>query len=338
MLFKNVRVVAMAHVEPPIVVTSAELDARLEPTYKRLGIGPGFIEGLTGISERRFWGDGVPPSDGAAEAGRRALAASGVDPSRIGILINASVTRDYVEPSTACIIHAKIGLPELCQNFDVSNACLGFIDGMDVAGAMIEQGIVDYALVVNSEAMDEGVQSTMRRLLDPNLDEPTFRLQFASLTLGSGAVAMVLGHARNHPEGHVYRGAVNVAATQHANLCRAQKDWMETDTKGLLIAGLELAFKTWQRAQAELGWTADVLDAVALHQVSKTHTTRFLESIGVPQDRACLTFPKYGNIGPASVPFALSKAAAEGQFQKGQRVALMGIGSGLNCKMAELVW
>jgi len=338
MLLENVRVVALAHVEPPLVVTSADLDARLSPTYKRLGIQPGFIEALTGIRERRFWGEGVMPSDGAAEAGRAALAKSGVDPSKIGILINASVTRDYVEPSTACIIHAKIGLPETCHNFDVSNACLGFIDAMDVAGGMIERGDIDYALVVNSEAMDEGVTSTVQRLLDPDIDEPTFRLQFASLTLGSGAVAMVLGHARNHPEGHTYRGGVSVAATHHANLCRAQKTWMETDTKGLLIAGLELAFKTWKRAEADLGWTPDVLDAVALHQVSKVHTAKFLESIGVPMDRACLTFPLYGNIGPASVPFALSKAASEGQFQAGQRIALMGIGSGLNCKMTELVW
>lgn len=338
MHFENVRILGLHHVEPPNVVTSAEIERRLAPTMVRLGIPAGLLENLTGIVERRFWDAGAVPSDGAVLAARGAMAEAGLDPSRLGLLVNTSVTRDYVEPSTACIVHGKLGLPPTCMNFDVCNACLGFIDGMDIVASMVEKGAIETGIVVNAEAMEYGVESTIATLLAPDVDEPTFRSQFASLTLGSGAVAMVLGRADLAPEAPRYTGSVNLAATQHHNLCRAQRDWMETDTRALLVAGLELAGKTFALARRALQWTADHLDVVAMHQVSKTHTEKFAEIIGLDLQRASLTFPHFGNIGPASVPFALARARAQGRIHKGHRVGLMGIGSGLNCKMAEIAW
>jgi len=113
---------------------------------------PDLIRNLSGITERRVWDDGVQPSDVAAQAGEKAIAAAGIDKGQLGTLVNTSVCRDYIEPSTACIVHSKLGLPETCMNFDLGNACLAFINGMDMVGNMIEQGQIDYGIVVDAES------------------------------------------------------------------------------------------------------------------------------------------------------------------------------------------
>jgi 3-oxoacyl-[acyl-carrier-protein] synthase-3 len=278
------------------------------------------------------------PSAVAAEAGEKAIAAAGIDRSKLGILINTSVCRDYLEPSTACIAHSIMGLPETCMNFDLGNACLGFVNGMDMVGNMIERGEVDYGILVNGETSRQITEATVARLQGEDIDEETFRANFASLTLGSGAAAMVLGRSDLEPEGHRFKGSVNLAATQHCRLCAGNIDQMVTRTKELLVAGLELAVSTWGRATEVLGWTADAIDHFVIHQVSKVHTEQFAGILGIDLQKVFRLYPNFGNIGPAGVPIALSKLAETGKLARGQRVALLGIGSGINCTMAELIW
>jgi 3-oxoacyl-[acyl-carrier-protein] synthase-3 len=338
MYFENVSVVSLAHVDGPIRMPSSEIEARIKPTMDRLGIGPGLLQGLAGIHERRVWNDTVQPSECATEAAQAALAQSGIDPKRIGILINTSVCRDYIEPSTACLVHGNLGLAPECMNFDLGNACLGFLNGMDVVGNMIERGQIDYGLVVDGENCINVLESTIKRLQDPNCDEELFRNNFATLTLGSGGVAMLLGRSELCDEVHAFKGGVNLAATQHNRLCRGQVDGMVTDTKKLLFAGIELANQCWNKAKQEMGWSADCLDELVLHQVSKVHTEQLAMTLGLPLDKVFRLYPEYGNIGPASVAIVLSKTLEAGRVKSGDRVALMGIGSGLNCTMEEVVW
>ena len=108
--------------------------------------------------------------------------------------MSTSVCRDYIEPSTASVVHGMLGLPDTCQNFDLGNACLAFINGMDVAARMIERGDIDYALIVDGEVSDRITNRTVARLSLPSTTAEQFRAEFASLTLGSGAVAMILAH------------------------------------------------------------------------------------------------------------------------------------------------
>ena len=178
----------------------------------------------------------------------------------------------------------------------------------------------------------------MARMQAPGYDVGTLRKEFATLTLGSGAVAMILTRRDLHPEGHTFRGGLFRAATQHAGLCFGHADRMETDTQGLLRAGVDLAERTWQEAREILGWRPEVLDELVLHQVSKVHTGTLCHTLGLSVPKALLTFPTLGNVGPASVPLTLSKAVDAGRVRPGDRVALMGIGSGLNCAMFEVIW
>ena len=149
---------------------------------------------------------------------------------------------------------------------------------------------------------------------------------------------MILAHADLVETTHRYRGGVSVAATEWSHLCAGQVDKMETDTRTLLAEGVKLAGRTFAIATDVLGWTDGCLDELVLHQVSAVHTAKLCMGLGLDPTRALLTFPEYGNIGPASVPITLSKAIEAGRIQEGTRVGLLGIGSGLNCSMSELVW
>ena len=332
----NTAVLSVCAIDAPVVVTSQDLDARLTATYERVGLRPGILASLAGIRERRWWSPDVTFADGAAMAGAKALADSGIDPARVGLMVNTSVSRAHLEPSTAVGVHHAIGLPSSCQNFDVSNACLGFVNGMQLASAMIDTGQIEYALVVNGEDAQTIHESTIERLNRPDTTAKEVISQFASLTLGSGAAAMVLGRSDVHGEGHRVVGGVTRAATEHHGLCVGDVHEMHTDARGLMDAGLDLTEAMWTDATAAGFDWADGMDCYVIHQVSQVHTDAMCERLGIDRGRVPRTFPTRGNIGPASVPTTL--AAQVEVLEAGQRVLLMGIGSGLNASCLELRW
>ncbi len=338
MLFQHVAIAGLAHIDAPRQLTSAEINARLKPTLDRLGIKANVLEDIAGIRSRRLWDDGVEASDAATLAGVKALADAGIDPSRIGLLVNTSVSRDYLEPSTASIVCGNLGLSDTCQNFDIANACLAFLNGMDIASRMIERGEIDYALIVDGETANLAYEKTLARMASPDLTEDEFRNEMATLTLGCGAAGMVLARAELAPGAPRYRGGVTRAATQWNSLCRGNLDRMVTDTKMLLIEGMKLATKTFIAAKLALGWVVEEVDEFVIHQVSKVHTQAMIDAFGIDPKKVLTIFGEHGNIGPASVPIVLSKLREMGRLKKGDRVALLGIGSGLNCSMAEVVW
>jgi len=338
MNFQNVVIQSLAAVEPPIRVTSREIELRLKPTLDRLGIRDDLLEDVSGIGARRFWKVGTSPSDAATLAAEKVLDEAGIDRQNIGLIINTSVCRDYLEPSTACIVHGNLGLNSSCLNFDVGNACLAFMNGMDIAARMIERNEVDYALIVDGESSRPITEATIERMLGPDMTAEQFREEFASLTLGSGAAAMVMARRELAPDGHRYLGSVSCAATEFSHLCRGQMTQMQTDTRILLGEGLKLATRTFQAARAAFDWVVSELDQFIIHQVSKVHTDALIRLLGLDAAKVHAIYPEMGNIGPASVPIALARAVELGKVRSGDRVALLGIGSGLNCAMAEVVW
>ncbi len=333
--FSNTAVLAVCAIDAPHVVTSTELDDRLSDVYSRVGLRPGMMQRLAGIHERRWWNRGTSFADGAAMAGAKAMAEAGVQPGDIGLMVNTSVSRAHLEPSTAVAVHHALGLPSSCQNFDVTNACLGFVNGMQLASAMLESGQIDYALVVNGEDARGIHNATISRLQNGTGDAKDVFAQFASLTLGSGAAAMVLGRADAHPEGHRYLGGATRAGSEHHLLCVGDMDYMHTDSTGLMNAGLELSRDLWAESADDFGWRSGI-DRYVMHQVSTVHTKAISAALDIDLDRVPLTFPHRGNLGPAAIPFTLAGIA--GELAQGDRVLLMGIGSGLNASISEIVW
>ena len=137
MRYSNVFIREFGYELPPNMVSSSELEDRLSDVYQRLKLPEGRLELMSGIKERRFWDQGTLPSHGAALAGKKALNNSSIDPSEIECLIFTSVCRDMMEPATAAFVHQQLGLNRNCQVFDLSNACLGFLNGMTMLANMI---------------------------------------------------------------------------------------------------------------------------------------------------------------------------------------------------------
>jgi acyl-CoA:acyl-CoA alkyltransferase len=330
----NTVALAVSAVEAPVVVTSGEFDERLRDTLRRVRLRPGLFERLAGIRERRWWHEGTSFTDAAAMAGEKALAESGIDPGAIGLLIDTSVSRAYLEPSAAVAVHSALDLPTSCLNFDLANACLGFVNAMQLAGMMIDAGQIEYALIVDGEGSRLTHERTLDRLNQPDSTSADVIAEFATLTLGSGAAAMVLGRADRHPDGHRIVGGVSRAGTEHHQLCVGDLDMMRTDVKGLFDAGLALSEQTWKQACTDFDW--DDADLYVSHQISQVHTDALCATLDIDPARVPRTFPTFGNIGPASIPFTLALSAPG--LSRGDQVVCMGIGSGLNTSCVELTW
>lgn len=332
--FDNVALLSVASTLPSRVTTSDEIEHRLSSALRRLKLPSGLLQRVAGVLERRNWSADESSDEATVSAGRRALAEADVDASEVGLLINTSVTRKHLEPSVAVRLHHGLGLPSSAINFDVANACLGFVNGMSLAANMIQSGQIRYAIVVNGEDADEIQVNTIRRLLRSDVGREGFMSEFASLTLGSGAAAAVLGRADEHPDGHRILGGVTRAATQFHELCVGSVDGMFTDAKALLKGGLDLVVSAWKEASTEWDWSS--MDRYITHQVSSVHTNAIVKAAKLDRSRVPVTFPKYGNVGPASIPITLVEEHAT--LRKGDRVLLMGVGSGLNTAMMELAW
>ncbi len=341
MKFENVCLESLAVALPEEIWTSAAIEERLRPLYERLKLPAGRLELMTGIRERRMWPVGTRPSDASAAAGRAVLAKSSLQASDVDLFIHAAVSRDMLEPATASFAHRKIGLPATAQIFDVSNACLGFLNSLTVAAAMIESGQIRCALVASGENGRPLVEQTLRTLNERPLTRNEIKPFFANLTIGSGAVAAVVCHASlAQGRGHRLLGGVARAATQHSDLCQGDTHGadalaMQTDSEQLLVAGVTLARETWGEFSARFGGE---FSRYICHQVGSVHRRKLYETLGLDVGKDFSTFETLGNTGSVALPATLAAAADAGAVKPGDRVGLLGIGSGLNCLMLALEW
>ena len=344
MRYQQVCVHEFGSVLPPVVLTSAAIEEELRPLYDRLKLPAGRLELMTGIAARRLWAPGARPSEGAAEAGRLALLRSGVEREKIGCLLFTSVSRDMMEPATAAFVHRSLDLPDSCLLFDISNACLGFLDGMVMLANMLELGQVDAGLVVAGETAEDLIRSTLAHLLgDPSLTRKSIKPLFASLTIGSGAVAVVMTRRDYCDSGHFLRGGACRANTRYNDLCQGgqnaeQGTLMSTDSEQLLDKGIDTAAACWREFQEVLGWSAADVDRFFCHQVGRAHAQRLFATLRLDPARNFETLPRLGNVGSVSAPVTMALGIEQGALVPGQRAALLGIGSGINALMLGIDW
>lgn len=344
MRFSRVKIGAFGYALPDQIVTSEELEARLAPVYDRFRLRVGRLELMSGIAERRFWPEGTRPSEAATLAGRDALERAGVDAGEVGLLIHAAVSRDMLEPATASFVHNALALPDGCIAHDVSNACLGVVNGMVDAANRIELGQIDTALVVAGEDGGPLVRETVAFLLEREaLTKRELKDAFASLTIGSGAAAVLLRRTEPDDPEHRLLGGAALAATRHSELCQgdtagAAGPLMETDSEALLLAGNELAGRTFDRLLANLEWTRDDIDRVVTHQVGSAHRRLLFETLALDPARDFPTVGELGNIGSVSLPLTAARAIDAGFVKSGDTLAMLGIGSGLHSMMLGLRW
>ncbi|MEX1040324.1 MAG: 3-oxoacyl-ACP synthase III [Pirellulaceae bacterium] len=348
MHYQNVCLESLGYTLPPESVTSAEIEQRLDPLYQRLRLPEGRLELMTGIRERRFWPAEVMPGDISIESGRHAIEAAGIDSAKIGCLIHGSVCRDFLEPATACRVHHALGLPADCVIYDVSNACLGILSGALQIANMIELGQIEAGLVVGTETGRHLVENTIATLnKNLSLTRTQIKLAVASLTIGSASCAMLLTHKDLSQTGNRLRAAAVRAHSQHHDLCHSiagQSETgvghplMQTDSERLMHEGIATGVATFERFLKNVAWDRGDIDRSICHQVGLTHRKLILESLKLPEQHDYATVQWLGNTGSAALPVTLALGAQAGHIQSGDQVALLGIGSGINCVMMGVEW
>lgn len=346
MRYDNVYIEALGYELPPFVLTSEEIETALAALYEKLHLKPGQLETLTGISERRYWAPGTMVSQPAAKAGQKALDKTNIRPEQLGMLIYAGVCRDHLEPATACAVANLLKVSTDTHVFDLSNACLGVVNGMLTAANAIELGQMEAALVVSCESSRQIMDFTMERMLnEPDLD--TFRKTVATLTGGSGAAAALLTNEKLSTTDHKLLGGTYKAAPEHHKLCiwgpppgepAGSFHKIETESVTIMNRGLELAQETYADFRREMAWPADKPDKIICHQVGAANQRHILKLLDIPIEKDFTTFPYLGNIGTVSLPLTAAIAEERGFLQPNDLVSFMGIGSGLNCMMLGIKW
>ena len=348
MRYQHVCLEAIGYTLPEEIWTSADIESRLAPLYERLRLPEGRLELMTGIGARRVWAPGVLPSDQSLVSGEKALRAAEIDRGRVGALIHGSVCRDFLEPATASRVHHALGLPESCFVYDVSNACLGLLNGVVQLANMIELGQIEAGVVVGTEGSRQLLETTIRMLNEEvSLTRSSIKSAIASLTIGSGSCAMVLTHASISRTGNRLIAAVARANTQFHALCHSGRDeavgsgmqpLMETDSERLMHEGIATGASTLPQLLAETGWGRAELHKCFCHQVGEGHRQKMLAALELDPAIDFSTLQWLGNTGSVALPITMAVGLERGHVQPRENIALLGIGSGINCLMLGLQW
>jgi 3-oxoacyl-[acyl-carrier-protein] synthase-3 len=232
--------------------------------------------------------------------------------------------------------------------YDVSNACLGILNGMVQVANMIELGQIRAGLVVGTEGSRQLVETTIETLnRDATLTREQIKLSVASLTIGSASAAVLLCDRELSRSGNRLTCAAARANTTFHRLCRSGADesvadgmrpLMRTDSERLMREGIATGAETFTAFLAESGWTVEQIHKSFCHQVGLTHRRVMLEALGIDPAIDYTTVETLGNTGSAALPVTLALGMQDGHLERGDHVALLGIGSGIHSLMLALQW
>jgi 3-oxoacyl-[acyl-carrier-protein] synthase-3 len=305
------RIVGTGSYLPPRVMTNDEFAARLETS-------DAWIRERTGIVQRHIADEKQASSDLALEASRRALDAAGVAADDLDLIVVATSTPDYIFPSTACLLQAKLGVKGSAA-FDVQAVCSGFVYGLSVADNFIKSGNAKRALVVGAEVFS--------RILDWN-DRGTCVL------FGDGAGAVVLAadakpgiHASVlHADGS-QAGLLSVPG----NVCKGNitgSPFLQMNGQGVFKFAVRVLEEVARETLAAADMTLDDVDWLIPHQANVRILDATARKLGLPREKLVVTVDHHANTSAASVPLALDEFVRAGKIRAGHRVMMQGVGGG----------
>ena len=310
---------------PSRVVTNADLSGVVDTSDE-------WIVQRTGIRERRLAAEGEATSDMGIKAARAALAAAGVEPTAIDLVVLATSTPDNTFPASAVAIQAGLGITQGAA-FDLQAVCSGFIFSLASADALLRSGAFKRALVIGSE--------TFSRILDWT-DRTTCVL------FGDGAGAVVLeAQAQSGNRGD--RGILTShlrSDGRHRSKLYVDGGPSSTGTVGHVRMEGRAVFKhavamisdVIEEAFAATGYTAEDIDWFVPHQANKRIIDDSAEKLGISPEKVILTVEKHGNTSAASIPLALSVGVADGRIKRGDLVLLEAMGGGFTWGAALVRW
>ncbi len=296
---------------------------------RRYGLPSNWLSVDMGINERRMAPDGFRPSDLAIPAARDALeACPQLDPNLIDAVIFCGIERDQPEPATAHIIQNELGL-QAHHVFDVANACFGFVDGLKIATALIEAGVINYALVVTGETSTKILKAAVERL-KKGLPLSAAKNIFGALSLGDAGGAVILARSKDKKSGFQI-------FNQRCDSSQVKRCHYQVRSDGSIEGQMQMAHivaRGFKLNKAMFGETLDLLgwngvDWALTHQTGKRTYQQVLTLQSINKANAVRTYPELANITTATLPISLKKLYQSGNLKKGDRIGGLFAGSGL---------
>jgi 3-oxoacyl-[acyl-carrier-protein] synthase-3 len=296
---------------PPRVMTNSEFAARLDTS-------DAWIRERTGIVQRHIADDSQASSDLALEASRRALQAAGVRADQLGLIVVATSTPDYIFPSTACLLQAKLGAKG-CAAFDVQAVCSGFVYALATADSFVKNSLYKNVLVVGAEVFS--------RILDWN-DRGTCVL------FGDGAGAVVLT-AASKPG--IHASVLHADGSQvdmlsvPGNVCKGSivgSPYLQMNGQGVFKYAVKVLDEVARETLAAADMTVSDVDWLIPHQANVRILDATARRLGLPPEKLVVTVDHHGNTSAASVPLALDEFVRAGKIRAGHRVLMEGVGGG----------
>jgi acyl-CoA:acyl-CoA alkyltransferase len=328
---------------PEEIISSDKIESLLNPLYERLRLPQGRLELMTGIKERRYWQQGTLPSDLAVSAASKLIEKHKIEKNEIDQIVHASVCRNFLEPSTASVIHDQLGLSPECMIYDLSNACLGVMSSILTSAKLIESGLIKNALIVSGENGGPLIFNTIEQLnKSTTITRKNIKKYIANLTIGSAAVAVSISGEKNERTPHQLIAGAGLCDSSAHNLCHGDGNthsiMMETDSEAMLKKGIALSKETMNHTLETLNWNRNDFDYVVGHQVGSAHEEQTFKAMGVENCKTISTYEFLGNTGSAALPTTLNYLATEINPEAGAKIGLLGIGSGLNTIMMGMIW
>ena len=294
----------------------------------RVATSDEWIRARTGIRQRHIAAAGEQTSDLALAASRAALAAAGIVPADVDLIIVATTTPDMIFPSTACILQEKLGARG-GPAFDVQAVCSGFVYALAIADRMIASGMAKNALIVGAEIYS--------RILDWS-DRGTCVL-FGD---GAGAVVLVPSErpgiltAHLHADGH-YRSILCVPGQVQSGVVTGTP-FVHMDGQGVFKFAVKVLAEVAQEALDATGMTTDAIDWLIPHQANIRIMDATARKLKLPSERVVTTVGEHANTSAASIPLALDVALRDGRIRAGQHLMLLGVGGGFTWGSVFLRW
>jgi len=315
------RIVGTGGYLPAELLTNAELARRIDTSDE-------WVRSRTGIRQRYIAAPDEQTSDLALAASREALAAAGIAPADLGLIVVATTTPDMIFPSTACILQAKLGARG-APAFDVQAVCSGFVYALAMADLMIKSGTVRNALVVGAEVYS--------RILDWN-DRGTCVL------FGDGAGAAVLAPSEMpgilsshlHADGR-YANILAVPGTVANGKIRGTP-FLHMDGGVVFKFAVKVLAEVAQEALSANDLPSSAIDWLIPHQANIRIMEATMKKLALPMERMVSTVAEHANTSAASIPLALDVAVRDGRIKAGHHVMLAGVGGGFTWGSVLLRW
>lgn len=337
------KILSIDYYVPETVVKTIEIEKKL--LFKeRFGLPYGILTKMTGCKEHREARGNLNASDLAVFAAKKVIEKTKIALDSIDMLLFCACDHDIDEPATANIVAEKLGLKKISA-FDVKNACNSFINGLDIADAMIKSGKANKVLVTTGEVITNWVCHNIR-----SKDE--LRYKAAGLTLGDGGAAAIVVPSDSENSrflysyfetyGEYWRIATVMAGGTMYPRCPEESDldvtYFLSDSEKILELARENIPPVMRKVMAKVGWKSEDVDIVIGHQVTIKIMRDILHQVNIPFEKTVVTVDRYGNTGAASIPIAICIALEQGRLKRGMKVLLVGGASGFSAGAIAMVW